>query len=97
MLHGDERDALALLRVGRREVVGMQIVGDELGLDREEALEVLEPSRNERSVSQFCRSPMWWPTQARSPCARQKVLLSSAPQAEDRPRAAAAAACWPGT
>ena len=24
---------------------------------------------------------MWWPTQARSPLARQNVLLSSAPQA----------------
>ena len=29
---------------------------------------------------------MWWLTQARSPLATQKVLLSSAPQAEQRPR-----------
>ena len=29
---------------------------------------------------------MWWPTQARSPLATQKVLFSSAPQASTRPR-----------
>ena len=39
------------------------------------------PRVKERSVSQFVRSPMWWPTQARRPLARQKVFFSSAPQA----------------
>ena len=38
-------------------------------------------SRNERSVSQFSRSPMWCEGQARPPLATQIVLLSSAPYA----------------
>ena len=39
------------------------------------------PRGSERSVSQLLRSPMWGPTHARSPLARQNVLFSSAPQA----------------
>ena len=40
VLHADELDALALERVGGREVVGVQVVRDDLGRDVEEPLEV---------------------------------------------------------
>ncbi len=39
------------------------------------------PSVNERSVSAFSRSPMWWDTNACWRVPRQNVLFSSAPQA----------------
>ncbi len=42
VLHADELDAVALERVLRREVLGVQVVGDDLGLDREQPLEVLD-------------------------------------------------------
>ena len=40
VLHADELHALPLERVGRREVVGMQVVRDHLGRDGEQPLEV---------------------------------------------------------
>ncbi len=40
VLDADELDALALLRVARREVVGVQVVCDDLGHDLEQLLEV---------------------------------------------------------
>ena len=43
MLHADQLDALALERVLGRQVVRVQVVGDDLRLDREEPLEVLDP------------------------------------------------------
>src|SRR4030081_1676869 len=43
VLHSDRLDPLPLERVSRREIVGMQVVDDDGGLDLEEALEVLDP------------------------------------------------------
>ena len=40
VLHAHVRDVLAGERVGRRQVVGVQVVGDDLRRDREEPLEV---------------------------------------------------------
>ena len=40
---------------------------------------------------------MWWPTQARSPLATQKVLLSSAPQASSGRGAATGSSIAAGT
>ena len=43
MLKPDVRDPVTLERVARRQVPRMQVVGDELGRDREQPLEVLDP------------------------------------------------------
>ena len=42
VLDADVLDPLALERVLRREVLRVQVVGDDDGIDREEALEVLD-------------------------------------------------------
>ena len=55
------------------------------------------PSVKELSVSQFFRSPMWWPTHARPPFATAKVFLSSAPHASSGAAAATGSASSPGT
>ena len=51
VLDADELDPVELECVLGREVLGMQVVGDELRLDREQPLEVRDPLLNERSVS----------------------------------------------
>ena len=43
VLDADELDAVALERVRGREVVGVQVVRDDLGRDREQPLEVRDP------------------------------------------------------
>ena len=91
--------AVALERVPGRQVVGMEVVCDDRGLDRKSLSKCAIPSVKERSVSWFFRSPMWWPTHARSPLATQNVLFSSAPQASSgRPRGTGSsmvAGTWP--
>ena len=43
VLDADQLQAVALERVGGRRVVGVEVVGDDLGRDREQPLEVLDP------------------------------------------------------
>ena len=82
MLHADVSDALAAR--ARRSSTGSRDAGRGRrppARPRTAARSGPTPSLNERSVSSLRRSPMWWPTQARLPLARQNVFFSSAPQA----------------
>ena len=51
MLDADQLDSLSLERVAGRQVVGVEVVRDDLGLDGEQALEVLDSLRERASAS----------------------------------------------
>ena len=82
VLHADVLGVLALERVLRRQVVRVQVVRDQLGLDGEHPLEVRDPLARRAAASRG--SPgrrCGGETHARAPLATQNVLFSSAPHA----------------
>ena len=98
MLDADQLDALALERVLGRQVVGVQVVCDDLRRDRKQPLEVLD-AVGERAqglvvlkVADVVRNPR------AAPLATQKVFFSSAPHASSgRGVPAPGSAIAPGT
>ena len=51
VLYADQLDAVQFERVLGRQVLGMEVVGDDLGLDCEQRSKCPIPSVDERSVS----------------------------------------------
>ena len=88
VLDADGSTPVALERVAGREVVGMEVVGDDSRRRPRTGARSGRPrSRNEVSVSKFFRSPMWWETQARRPLASAERALQLGPAARAAARA----------
>ena len=88
----------ALERVLGRQVLGVQVVGHHLGLDREQALEVLDPlAERAQRLAVLQVADVVATARPAAPLARQNVLFSSAPQASTAAARRAAGRGWPGT
>ena len=81
MLHADQRHAVALERVRRREVVRVKVVSDDLGRDGEEPLEMRDPLGEGSQRLEVLEIADVVAEPGPPSAARQKVLLSSAPHA----------------
>ena len=80
VLHRDRFDRSARCqRVARREVVGVQVVGDDLGRGRRgSAACARSPRSKDSSASRFSRSPTCGPSKPRRPPPGRTVFLSCA-------------------
>ena len=97
VLHARQLHAVELERERRGGVVGVQVVGEQLGAQREEALEVVDSLAVGDQRGYCSRSPMWWLTHARAPRATQNVALSWPPHASSGRRAATGSSMLAGT
>ncbi len=98
VLHRDLLDALALQRVLGREVLRVQVVGDELRRrPRRGARSARRPRGTSAASRSSRRSPMWWPTQARVALGEAEGALQLGAAGEQRRRRPAAASRLAGT